>query len=110
MIPGENPMTVVAAALIRREKDAVAVFRAAGAISSETARPPESLGVTSDMTIRRLEARAVLRPGRQPGTLYLDEPSWAATNWTRRRLALVVLVIAVFGSAVAFFTMRQAAR
>jgi hypothetical protein len=52
----------------------------------------------------------VLRPGRQPGTLYLDEPSWAATNWTRRRLALVVLVIAVFGSAVAFFTMRQAAR
>lgn len=103
-------MTVVAAALIRREKDAVAVFRAAGAISPETARPPESLGVTSDMTIRRLEARAVLRPGRQPGTLYLDEPSWKAASWSRHRLALVLLVMAFLGVALAFITMRQAAR
>jgi hypothetical protein len=103
-------MTVVAAALIRREKDAVAIFRAAGAISPETARPPESLGVTSDMTIRRLEARAVLRPGRQPGTLYLDEPSWKAANWGRHRLALVLLLMAFFGVILAFITMRQAAR
>lgn len=103
-------MTVVAAALIRREKDAVAIFRAAGAISPETARPPESLGVTSDMTIRRLEARAVLRPGRQPGTLYLDEPSWKAANWSRHRLALVLLLMAFFGVILAFITMRQAAR
>lgn len=103
-------MTVAAAALIRREKDAVAVFRAAGAISPETARPPESLGITSDLTIRRLERRAVLRPGRQPGTLYLDEPSWAAATWSRRRLALVLLVIALFGLVAALLTMRQAAR
>lgn len=103
-------MTVAAAALIRREKEAVAVFRAAGAISPETARPPESLGVTSDLTIRRLERRAVLRPGHQPGTLYLDEPSWAAATWTRHRLALALLVIALFGLVAALFTMRQAAR
>ena len=103
-------MTVVAAALIRREKDAVAVFRAAGATSPETARPPESLGVTSDMTIRRLQARAVLRPGRQPGTLYLDEPSWAAATWSRRRLAMVLLLLAFFGVLLAFITMRQASR
>jgi len=100
-------MTVVAAALIRREKDAVAVFRAAGAVSPETARPPESLGVTSDMTIRRLERRAVLRPGRQPGTLYLDEPSWAAATWTRRRLAAVLLVLVFLGAVLAFITTRQ---
>lgn len=101
-------MTVVAAALIRRERDAVAVFRAAGVISPETARPPESLGVTSDMTIRRLEGRAVLRPGRQPGTLYLDEPSWAAARWTRHRLAMVLLLLAFFGVILAFVTVGQA--
>ena len=98
-----------AAVLIRREKDAVALFRAAGAISPETARPPEGLGVTSDLTIRRLEARAVLRPGRQPGTLYLDEPSWAATRMIRRRMAIVMVVLVVLGGAMAFFTTRQAA-
>ncbi len=103
-------MTVVAAALIRREKDAVAVFRAAGAISPDTARPPESLVVSSDLTIRRLERRAVLRPGRQPGTLYLDEPSWEAATWSRRRLALVLVVIVVFAAAAAYFATRQAVR
>jgi hypothetical protein len=101
-------MTVVAAALIRRDKDAVAVFRAAGALSPETARPPESLGVTSDLTIRRLKSRAVLRPGRQPGTLYLDEPSWAASTWTRRRLAAVLLFLVFAGAVVAFITARHA--
>jgi len=102
-------MTVVAAALVRRDREAVAVFRAAGALSPETARPPESLGVTSDMTIRRLQARAVLRAGRQPGTLYLDEPSWAASRWVGRRLAAVLLLIAFLAGVAVFFTARPGA-
>jgi hypothetical protein len=102
-------MTAAAVVMIRREKEAVAVFRAAGATSPETARPPDALGVTSDHTIRRLETRAVLRPGRQPGTLYLDEPSWAAITGIRRRMLFVVLVVVLFGLGAAFLTMRQAA-
>ena len=103
-------MTAVAAGMIRREKEAVAVFRAAGAISPDTARPPDALGVTSDHTIRRLEQRAVLRPGRQPGTLYLDEPSWAAIRGIRRRMAIAMLIIVLFGLGAALMTMRQAPR
>lgn len=102
-------MTAVAAVVIRREKEAVAVFRAAGATSPDTARPPDRLGITSDLTIRRLEERAVLRPGRQPGTLYLDEPSWKAMTTIRRRMLVVVLAVALAGLAAGLMTMRQAA-
>ena len=97
-----------AAVMIRREKEMVAVFRAAGAISPDTARPPDALGLTSDHTIRRLEERAVLRPGRQPGTLYLDEPSWAAMGGVRRRMAMVMLVIVLFALGAWLMTTRQA--
>lgn len=82
-----------AAVILRHEKDAVSAFRAAGAISPERARPPESLGLGHDRAIRRLQVRAVLRPGTQPGTLYLDEPSWVALRGIRRRFLLVILFI-----------------
>lgn|SRR5690348_7519348 len=97
------------AVMIRREKEMVAVFRAAHATSPETARPPDALGLTSEHTLRRLEARAVIRPGAQPGTLYLDEPSWAAIQGIRRRMLIVVLIVVLFGVAAAVMTTRQAA-
>jgi hypothetical protein len=99
-----------AAVMIRREKEMVAVFRAAHATSPDTARPPDALGLTSEHTIRRLEARAVLRPGTQPGTPYLDEPSWAAIRGIRRRMLIVVLIVVLFGLAAAVLTTRQAGR
>jgi len=98
-----------AAVMIRREKEMVAVFRAAHATSPETARPPDALGLTNEHTLRRLEARAVIRPGAQPGTLYLDEPSWAAIRGIRRRMLMVVLIVVLFGLAAAVMTTRQAA-
>jgi len=98
-----------AAVMIRREKEMVAVFRAAHATSPETARSPDALGLTSEHALRRLEARAVIRPGAQPGTLYLDEPSWAAIQGIRRRMLIVVLIVVLFGLAAAVMTARQAA-
>ena len=89
----------VPAIIMRRERDTVAAFRAARATSPETARPPESLGLGNDLIRRRLEAEAVLRPGRDPGTLYLDEPSWAAANRRRHRLVLILLALAILAGA-----------
>ncbi len=99
-----------AAVLIRREKDAVEAFRAAGAITASRARPPEALGVTHQVALRRLTARAVLRPGELPGTLYLDEPSWAALRGMRRRMAAVMLVIVLALAYSAWYASMHVAR
>ena len=101
----------VPAIILRRERDAVDAFRAARATSPDTARPPESLGLSSELIRRRLEAEAVLRPGRDPGTLYLDEPSWAAANRRRRRVILILLALAILaGAAVLLGTGAAASR
>ncbi len=92
----------VPAIILRRERDAVAAFRAARATSPETARPPEALGLGSDLIRRRLEAEAVIRPGRDPGTFYLDEPSWAAANRHRRRLIIIVVALALLAGVALF--------
>ena len=86
-------MTAAAAIVIRREKDAVAAYRSAGATTPGRAHRPEGLGVTNAMAIRRLTSRAVLRPGTEPGTLYLDEPSWTALRSMRRRMAVVLVIV-----------------
>ncbi len=95
-----------AAVMMRHEKDAVSAFRAAGALTADRARSLESLGLRHDHAIRRLETRAVLRAGTQPGTLYLDEPSWVALRGIRRRFLLVLIIIAL---GLAFTTWYAAA-
>jgi poly(3-hydroxybutyrate) depolymerase len=83
------------AIIIRKEKDLVAHFRAAGAISAATAKTPGDLGVHERVAWSRLASRAVVRQG-TPGTYYLDEPSWEALRRTRRRMALVLLIVVLF--------------
>jgi hypothetical protein len=91
-----------AAIIIRKEKDLVAHFRAAGAISPATAMTPDALGVHQRLAWERLVTRAVIREA-VPGSFYLDEPSWVALRRTRRRLAIVMLVVAVSLAAFVFF-------
>ena len=86
-------MTVVAAAIIRRERDLVARFVAAGATSPTTARTLAEIGADPGLTLDRLKRRAVVREA-SPGLYYIDEPSWIALRSLGRRLALVVLGIA----------------
>jgi hypothetical protein len=82
----------VAAVLIRREKEVVEDFRAAGATSRETAQSYTAIGLGQSVGLKRLRHRAVIREG-APGTYYLDEEVWTAVRRTRRRIATVFLLI-----------------
>ncbi len=82
----------IAAILARREREVVENFRAAGAISRETAQPYEAIGLGDSLAIKRLQNRAVIREA-SPGRWYLDEEVWAAVRRTRRRVATVLLSV-----------------
>ncbi len=83
-----------AAIIIRKEKDLVAHFQQARAISPSSAQSLGALRVEDGMALRRLQERAVIREG-APGMFYLDEPSWLALRHTRRRVITVLLLIVV---------------
>jgi hypothetical protein len=86
--------SAAAAIIIRREKDLVAHFRSHGAIDAAHAMTPAALGVEQRMAWEILHRRAIIRDG-APGTFYLDEPSWEAAGRRRRKIALVVLAVAL---------------
>lgn len=84
----------IAAIMRRREMEVVDDFRAAGAISRETAQSYTAIGLGQSLGLKRLRERAVIReaaPG--TGTYYLDEEVWVAVRRTRRRIAAVLLVV-----------------
>ena len=94
-------MGAAAAVIIRKEKDLVAHFRDARAVSPDTAQSLGALRVDEEaMAWRRLRNRAVIRQG-APGTYYLDEPSWEALGRIRRRLMLVALIVLLGVAALA---------
>lgn len=84
----------IAAIIIKKEKDLVSHFQQARAVSVATARTLGSLQVDDERTLRRLQQRAVIREG-APGTFYLDEPSWLALQFVRRRMVGVAVLLAL---------------
>lgn len=96
----------VAAILIRREKEVVDDFRAAGATSRESAQSYTAIGLGESLGLRRLRDRAVIREA-APGTYYLDEEVWTAVRRTRRRVATVfLLILALFLLGVVVGTIK----
>ena len=99
----------VAAIIIAKEKDLVAHFRRAGALSPTTAKSIMELGVDTRLAWSILERRAVIREAGE-GLYYLDEPAWLANQKRRRRIAMTMLVIVLVVLAVStFVTMRATA-
>ena len=92
---------VAAAAIIRNEKEIVALFRAAGATVPDRATTTAAPGVHEGLAYRKLRRRAVLREVGS-GRFYLDEPSWAALRVLRRRLAGTILALVLLGGIIAF--------
>jgi hypothetical protein len=85
-------MAAAAAIILRRERDIVNLYRSAGATDAGTARDPGDLDVDRGTPFRLLVKHAVLRDAGH-GRFYLDEPSWQALHWMRRRLVLVMLLL-----------------
>jgi hypothetical protein len=89
----------VAAVMRRREREVVEDFRAAGAVSRETAQSYTAVGLGESLGLKRLRDRAVIREA-APGMYYLDEEVWTAVRRTRRRIAtvfIVILILFLFG-------------
>ncbi len=78
----------------RREREVVDDFRAAGAVSPASAQSYNAIGLGESSALRRLHDRAVIRES-APGLWYLDEEVWTAVQRTRRRVAVVILVLVV---------------
>ncbi|MEO8200952.1 MAG: hypothetical protein ABI679_10560 [Gemmatimonadota bacterium] len=86
---------VAAAIIVRKERELVEQFQQARATSAETAQSLTQLGVHDEgVAWRRLTRRAVVREGK-PGLYYLDEPSWTALRFIRRRLAIVMVSLVI---------------
>jgi hypothetical protein len=99
----------VAAVIIAKEKDLIAHFRRAGALSPTNARSVTELGVDTRLAWSILERHAIIREAGQ-GLYYLDEFAWLAYEKRRRRIAMIMLVIVLALLAVStFVTMRATA-
>ena len=96
----------VAAVLLRREREVVEDFRAAGATSPELAQSYTAIGLGQSLGLKRLRDRAVIREA-GAGTYYLDEEVWIAVRRTRRRIATgFLLILALFLLGVVVGTIK----
>ena len=95
-------MGAAAAIIVRKEREIVSIFRAAGATRADAARRPEELDVERRVAFRLLVGHAVLRDVGD-GRYFLDEPSWNAFRAMRRRILVILLisVLVVIGMLIA---------
>ena len=98
--------TAAAAVIIAKEKDLVAHFRRAGALSPAKAQSATDLGVDTRLAWSILERRAIIREA-GAGLYYLDEAAWVTHQQRRRRIALTMLVIVLGILAVSMFVTIQ---
>lgn len=97
----------VVAVIVAKERQIVEAFRNVGAVSPETAVTLDQAGVEEHVGFRRLRQHEVIREGAAAGRYYLDEGVWNAVRGTRRRLAVVMLVIVLLfavGTITGVFT------
>ena len=101
--------TAAAAAVIfTKEKELVAHFRAAGALSARSAKSAAELAVHTGGTWHRLERRGIIRDAGQ-GLYYLDEHAWGVSRKWRRRAAVAILVIVCGVLVISLFAVSRAA-
>ena len=90
----------IAAVILRKERELVDLFRAAGATSPAGAKSLDEVGVYEAWPLSRLRRRAIVREA-SPGRYYLDEEVWTAMRGMRRRIAFTILaVFAILGALV----------
>lgn len=97
-----------AAIIVAKERHIVDRFRDLGVMSSTSARRLDDVGVGEGLALRRLRRHEVIREA-SPGMFYLDEPVWNAVRNTRRRMVVVVLLIAALigiGVSLGFLTLK----
>lgn len=86
--------SAAAVALLVKERHIVAAFRQAGAVSPTAATTPAAIGVGERFAFLKLRRRGVLQEV-GAGRFYLDELRWEGLRHARRRLALLVGLLAL---------------
>ncbi len=100
-------MVISPGGIVRKEKKIVAAFRNAGAIGSDRATNPASLGISEGLAFRILCRRSILRQ-LPDGRFYLDEPAWETHQSFRYRLAATLVVFVFFlGIALYFWNLSH---
>lgn len=84
----------VVAIIIGKERRMVGRLVSAGAVSKESAKTLESMGLHGGLILHRLRERAVIRET-TPGHFYVDLESWEAVRHMRRRAASVIGILAL---------------
>lgn len=102
-------MSTAAAVILIREKKVVRAFREANAVSADSARTLDQLGLREDRAVGRLKRRSVLQEG-QGGRLYLDELAWAESRRRRLMVVATLVVVALLAVAWSAFQWTRAAR
>jgi hypothetical protein len=96
------------AAIVRKQGQIVAQFRAAGATSADCATTAAALGVREGHALTLLRGHAVLQEAGE-GRLFVDGARWDALLKKRRRAALVSVAVGaciVLGIIVTWATTR----
>lgn len=95
--------------IIKKERDLVEHFQRVGAISPQTARTKDEIGVDGGTAWFRLVDDAVVR-STDNGRFYIDVLTWEALERRRKRVMMVALIIAVLAVAFAIFATATARR
>lgn len=93
--------------VIVKQNEYIRKFRRAGATDAKTARPLADLGVKPGHIFGKMEDRAVFRPGRTPGTYYMDPAAAEDFIRARRRRALYMMLLALAAFLVLFLIGRR---
>lgn len=94
-----------AGAVVRKQNQIVARFRAAGATAADRASAASTLRVEEGAAFRILRRHAILRE--EGAGYYLDESRWEAHAKRRRRLALLIpLAFVLVALVVSWFVRR----
>ncbi len=91
-------VTVLAAAMVRRQKRIVEQLRSAGAIRPEHATSAATFGGEEGMAIGVLLRHGVVK--KTGAGYYLDEPAWDALRARRVRRVVQVFILVLLGLAV----------
>ena len=98
-----------AVVIIKRERDLVEHFQRVGAVSPQTARTKDEIGVDGGTAWFRLVDDAVVRSA-DNGRFYIDVLTWQALERRRRRVMTVALIVVVLAVAFTMFATATARR
>lgn len=97
-------VSLLAAAMVARQRKIVTKLRSAGATSPERATSAATFGGDEGMAFGILQRHAVVRKTGE--SYYLDEPAWQALRARRFRRVLIALTVVLVGLVILWIVLN----